>query len=243
MDVNQMSAIASVHPDAKKSPDHHDHNDRDGAKDDQNPNQSGSWRELDAVDVDASLMNGISADAQDIIDSLNKSIEPLRTELELAKHREAHFCDLAAQHSFLDIPCRREFLRELTHVLTHIHDLSVPPSVILLSLTGTEDVRLKAGRLGLDQVLREVTDTLSKYLNPTDLLGSLGGVDFGIILMSGGVENTDNLAKSLSGSITNHQFGWAGQYYELGVKTGWSKLQAEHSAEAILDTADRSLRA
>ncbi len=242
MDVNQTSAIASVYPDAKKSPQHRDQDDQGADKDDHPPNQSGSWREVDAVDVDASLLTGMSTEAQGMIDSLNRCIEPLRTELELAKHREAHFCDLAAQHSILDIPCRREFVRELSHVLTHISHQAPPPSMIMLHVTGTEDVRMKVGRRGLDQILRDVSDVLTNSLQPTDVLGSLGGSDFGIILLSGDEQSAGTAQANLRSEIRGHTFTWGGQLFDLDVLSGASRLIAGESSDAVLDAADREIQ-
>jgi diguanylate cyclase (GGDEF)-like protein len=187
-------------------------------------------------------MSGMTAEAQAMIDSLNRQIEPLRAELELARHREAHFCELAARHSFLDIPCRREFLREMNHVLTHIDHLTVPPSVIMLHVSGTENVRLSVGRLGLDQILRDVTDTFTKILQPTDILGSLGGSDFGVILLSGDETSSAETAEKLKDAIRTRNFIWASRTFTLDVTYGMATLTAGESAEAVLDTADREIR-
>ncbi len=242
MDVNQASSIVSVHQDAKKSPQHRDPEDQGAGKDDQPGNESGSWRELEAAEVDANLIGGMTPEAQAIIDTLNHRIEPLRAELELAKGREAHFRELAARHSFLNIPCRREFIRELTHVLTHIDHLSAPPTMIALHIVGTEEVRMKAGRAALDHVLSDVANIFQNLLQPADILGNLGGNDFGIILLSESGDSAPAFAARLKEAVRAYVFTWAEQQFELDVLSGNRLLRAEISAEAALDAADQDLR-
>ena len=242
MDVNQASSIASVHQDAKKSPQQRDPEEKDDGKDDPHENKSGSWREASAVEVDVSLIEGVTPEVQGIIDSLNRRIEPLRAELELAKGREAHFCELASRHSFLDVPCRREFMRELTHILTHIDHLTAPPAVIVMHLVGTEAVRTKAGRLALDRVLDEVSNIFTSLLQPADILGNLGGSDFGIILLSADETSASGVANRLRNGVSSHKFIWAGQTFHLDMVSGTCLLKMGISAEAALDIADQDLR-
>jgi len=242
MDVNQAMSIASVHQDAKKSPQHRDPEERDGGKDGSLPNESGSWRDDDAVEVDVSLIEGVTPEVQGIIDSLNRRIEPLRAELELAKGREAHFCELAARHSFLDIPCRREFMRELTHILTHIDHLTVPPTVIVMHLVGTEAVRMKAGRAALDRMLGEVCGIFSGLLQPADILGSLGGNDFAVIVLSADETSASSVASRLRRGISSYKFNWGRQTFHLDMVSGTRLLSVGTDAEAALDAADQDLR-
>jgi len=242
MDVNQATSIASVHQDAKKTPQQRDPEEQGGGKDDQNQSTSGSWRDADAVEVDVSLIEGVTPEVQAIIDSLNQRIEPLRAELELAKGREAHFCELASRHSFLDIPCRREFMRELTHLLTHIDHLTMPPAVIVMHLVGIDAVRTKAGRLALDHVLEEVSDLFSSLLQPADVLGNLGGSDFGVILLSADETSASSVANRLRNGVSSHKFVWAGQTFHLDMVSGIRHLTMGTSAEATLDAADQDLR-
>jgi len=242
MDVNQATSIASVHQDAKKTPQQRDPEEQDGGKDEQNQSASGSWREADAVEVDVSLIEGVTPEVQAIIDSLNRRIEPLRAELELAKGREAYFCELASRHSFLDVPCRREFMRELTHILTHTDHLTVPPAVIVMHLVGAEAVRTKAGRLALDHVLGEVVNIFTSLLQPADILGNLGGSDFGIILLSADETSASGVANRLRNGVSSHKFLWAGQTFHLDMVSGIRQLTMGTSVDAILDAADQDLR-
>ena len=240
MDVNQAMSIASVHQDAKKSPQHRDPEEQGSGKSDQNQGESGSWREDNAVD--ASLIEGVTPEVQRIIDSLNQRIEPLRAELELAKGREAHFRELASHHSFLDVPCRREFMRELTHILTHIDHLTVPPAVIVMHLVGADMVRTKAGRLALDHVLGEVSGIFTHLLQPADILGNLGGNDFGVILLSVDEKSASGVANKLRNAISSHTFTWTDQTFHLDMVSGSCLLSAGTSADAALDAADQDLR-
>ena len=74
--------------------------------------------------------------SQQALEGLASQIDPLRAEVELARVREAHFKEISEQHSFLPLAGRREFLRELTHILSHMAGLNAPVLIVLHLVNG-----------------------------------------------------------------------------------------------------------
>jgi len=144
------------------------------------------WEGTEAFAVDGLLAGVLTPEVQQAFDSLARQIEPLRAEVERAKGREAHFKELAEKHSFLPVPGRWEFSRELTHVLSNSEHLTPPPSLVVLHLVNADDIRRRFGRRALDAALIHVCAVIDANLHPTDVAGSLGGNDFGLILLVGG---------------------------------------------------------
>jgi len=243
MDVNQTSAITALNQDAKKSPQQREPKDQETTDDEQSPGDSGSWRELDAVEMDGGFFDAVTPEIQNVIDELNMRIEPLRAELERTKAREQQFRELAEHHVFLDVPCRREFLREINHVLKHRGQLSAPPAIIIMHVASADSVRMKAGRHALDRLLAEVVAMISEILHPTDVLGSLGGNDFGAVVFSGNGDAVGRTAAEIRDAVARQGFVWMGQKMEIRLEVGLHVLDGDADADDWIKAADSDLRA
>jgi len=242
MDVNQTSAITALNQDAKKSPQQRDPKEQPAQEEEQPSGDSGSWRELDAVDMDGGFFDAVTPEIQSVINELNMQIEPLRAELERSKAREQQYRELAEHHVFLDIPCRREFLREINHVMKHASQLSTPPAVIVFHVTNADSVRMKAGRDALDRLLAEVVAGISEILQPTDVLGSLGGNDFGTIVLGGDGDTVGRMAAEIRDAIARQGFEWEGQRFEITLEVGLHVLDGDVDAGSWIRAADSDLR-
>lgn len=108
------------------------------------------------------------------------------------------------------MPGRREFFRELTHVLAHMEGLTTP-SLIVLHLVNADDIRRRLGRNALDGVLIHVSSVIDTILEPTDVAGSLGGNDFGLIQLVSDLTLAQNKGKDLVQAIAAAPFQWQGK--------------------------------
>ncbi|MBO6521509.1 MAG: GGDEF domain-containing protein [Rhodospirillales bacterium] len=235
MDVNRAQGIAPVQNQSGSNAgrEHHEEHQHEGAEDERP-------REQDAFEV-----NGLAAEitpaAQKVLDSLAAEIEPLRRQLEMAHEREQNLREDLARHSFLPVPGRREFVRELNHVLNHLGDLAAMPSIALLHVANAEDVRRRYGRDALDRYLVHVANGISRTLQPTDVLGSLGGSDFAVILLGAGAQMARERAAGIVNSVAAHPFNEAGETISPKISTGVAELSVGSSSEASIRTADRDL--
>jgi len=242
MDVNQASTIASIHQDPKKQHNKRDPHDHANHEPEPVSQESGSWRERAAFELDSDLIDGVSAEAQKIINSLSGQIEPLRAALELANGREAHLRELAARHVVLDIPNRREFMRELTHMLTHLDDVTEPPALMVLHLVGTDRIRQQVGRFALDRALADVVSIWTGVLQPADILGSLCGSDFGVLLLSEPASKSAETLVRLRDAVSTQSFCLDSHTMALNVIGGSCRLRPGMTAQVALESADREIR-
>lgn len=192
----------------------------------------------DAFEIDG-LAAEITPSAQLVLDQLAAEIEPLRRQLELSQEREQNLREDLALHSFLPVPGRREFIRELNHVLNHLGDLTAMPSLALLHVANADEVRRRYGRGALDRLLIHVAEAISRNLQPTDILGNLGGNDFAVILLGAGAqlarERVAGMVETLARMPLNEQ-GVAITPVLLGSS---AELTAGATAEASIRNADR----
>ncbi|MDA0306878.1 MAG: diguanylate cyclase, partial [Proteobacteria bacterium] len=183
------------------------------------------WAGAEAFAVKGLLAGALSPETQKAFEGLARQLEPLRAELVRAKGREEHFRELAENHSFLPVPGRREFLRELTHVISHMEDFSPAPSLILLHITNADEIRRHAGRKALDEALIHVCTVIDQVIDPTDVVGSLGGNDLGVIQLVGGPDMTRIKAHTLTEAVLAKPFACLGRQIKLEVASGNTALE------------------
>lgn len=245
MDVNRADAVTPVGtgggPKQERKRDSEDEKQDKGGKTEQAPPAQSPWAGSEAFAVDGVLAAGMTPEIQKIIDGLARQIEPLRAEVERARGREAHFKELAEKHAFLPVPGRREFLRELAHVLNNMQHLTPPPNLVVLHIANADELRRRDGRQALDGLLNHVCRVLDGMLHPTDVVGSLGGNDFGVILLVGNADRARSKAREMEAAIRNTPFTGAGGAFAMEAVAGVATLAAASTADAALAAADRDL--
>ena len=238
MDVNKTHAItplASGGPKKEKSRDPGEEKQDQGEETADSP-----WEGTEAFAVGGLLADDLPPQIQKAIEDLTLQIEPLRAEVELARGREAHFRELSEKHSFLPVPGRREFFREMTHILSHMQG-PTPPGLIVLHLGNADEIRRKHGREALDAMLTHVCDVIGKTLQPTDVVGSLGGNDLGIAVLVSDQEQIRRKAQNLIDAIAAQPFLWQGHGVSLEVVAGVATLENLETPETALSAADADL--
>ena len=228
MDVNKTDAVAPIGSGSPKKEEKRGTDEEQREKNhDTEAEASGTspWEGTEAFAVDGLLAGVLTPEVQQAFDSLARQIEPLRAEVERAKGREAHFKELAEKHSFLPVPGRWEFSRELTHVLSNSEHLTPPPSLVVLHLVNADDIRRRFGRRALDAALIHVCAVIDANLHPTDVAGSLGGNDFGLILLVGNNELAQIKTQSLIDAVKAQPFPWQEETLTLEMVAGVATLE------------------
>ena len=207
--------------------------------------EEGGPEDVDDVLVDAFEIDGLMAEitpsAQRVLDNLAAEIEPLRRQLVMAKEREQNLREGLALHAFLPIPGRREFLRELNHVLNHLNDLSMMPCVALVHIANADEVRRARGRDALDRLLVHASNIMSNALQPTDVLGNLGGSDFALILLGADLNMARPRMAEILGKLRAVPLHDSGGSITIDANVGITVLSPGSSAEASINAADQDI--
>jgi diguanylate cyclase (GGDEF)-like protein len=80
------------------------------------------------------------------------------------------------------LPNRRGWYDHLASVLDRARRTGAPVSIIALDVNGLKRVNDQSGHAAGDRLLREVTSRWSAALRESDVLGRLGGDEFGVVL-------------------------------------------------------------
>ena len=115
---------------------------------------------------------------------------------------------------------RREFERQLGILLTLAPAVRTRHALLYLDLDQLNIVNDSGGHAAGDQLIRQASGLLRHRLRDGDLLGRLGGDEFGIIVKNCDTEDAVRVAESLRKTILESRFVWEGKSYSTGVSIG-----------------------
>lgn len=167
----------------------------------------------------------------------------VRHELDLSRDREAHLQTLADAHPLLPVLNRRALMRELNVVLQRAANAGTENTFVCMSLTNGAEIRGRYGLAAVSAVMTEITRTLAAGLRASDVLCSLGGYDFGIILTLADGSAAARKADRLVAALGDRPTIWADVVLETKMAWGLRVMTPDDIAETLVDDADRSLRA
>jgi len=200
------------------------------------------WSADEAVSLAGALAGSLSLESQKILKIFAAEMQPLRTEIDRLTACEINYREIARNHTFLQIPNRREFLRELEQAIDDVGSLKPQPEILIFHIANAGDFRRQQGRFAADAMLSHFAEALASHVHPNDIIGSIGGDDFGVILTTGEAEMLSYRANEMRAKLRDACFIWQGLEYRLDVFVGWSELQKNCSPENACELADRSLR-
>ena len=130
----------------------------------------------------------------------------------------------AAHDSLTDLLNRDAFDVELSnHVYGSIHN-NQHHVLCYLDLDRFKLVNDTAGHSAGDQCLIQTTSLIQSCIRADDVLGRLGGDEFGLILQNCNQESALKICNNISKAIAEMEFSWEGCTYNLGVSIGINPL-------------------
>ncbi|MBA4228187.1 MAG: sensor domain-containing diguanylate cyclase [Hyphomonas sp.] len=150
--------------------------------------------------------------------------------------------DLAVTDPLTKALNRRAFFRfaerEVQRAQRHNH----PLSVLMFDIDHFKRVNDVHGHAVGDEVILRLSRLVADTIRDTDLLGRLGGEEFGLILPETGIEAALLLANRLREAARGLSFKSAEGSFNVSISMGVSQLEsAESDISASLDRADKAL--
>jgi diguanylate cyclase (GGDEF)-like protein len=180
---------------------------------------------------------------RDAIMKLMGEVDSLRRELEKTKARLEEVERTADQDHLLPLLNRRAFVRELTRYIAYSDRYGTPASLVYFDLDGFKAVNDTHGHAGGDAVLAHFADTLRANVRDSDIVGRLGGDEFGVILSHATQEMAYKKADSLAAKLKSSPAQWRGQSIPMTFSYGAFELKAGESAETAMARADEAMYA
>lgn len=183
----------------------------------------------------------IPAEARDAILRLLKEIELLRSEIEANNARIAELEDLADRDPLTPVVNRRAFTRELDRAKAYGDRYGSGASLIYLDLDGMKEINDRHGHHMGDKALVAVAETLVANVRSSDLVGRLGGDEFGIMLARADQAAAQEKARQLMTLVDGIELKSGSETIPVSVSYGIVELKSQANAETALAAADRAM--
>ena len=136
----------------------------------------------------------------------------LRDELAKARGRIASLERLADEDPLTSVANRRAFVRQLTRMIAFTHRYGVPASVVYFDLNNMKHINDEHGHPTGDAALRHMATVLRGNIRSSDIVGRLGGDEFGVIL----AQTDEEQAHGIPRRVRPRSAGGAGLVYASG---------------------------
>jgi diguanylate cyclase (GGDEF)-like protein len=169
------------------------------------------------------------------------TIRRLRTELAAARKHIAELQASANTDFLLDIPNRRGFERELGRAVAYIKRYQASAALIVVDVDRLKPINDAFGHAAGDEVLKAIAAVLTRQVRASDVVGRLGGDEFGLLLWN--LSETDMRVKTaaLEQAIDGLNFVFGGQRVTAGASAGVAILDIHAEAGRALEEADRAM--
>lgn len=178
---------------------------------------------------------------REAVTSLLQEVDRLTRDLSEMKHRVSELETFADQDELLPVLNRRAFVRELSRLQSFGERYDLKASLLYLDLNKFKSVNDTHGHAAGDKVLNAFVVALKKNLRDSDLIGRLGGDEFGIVLPNATLKDARLKAGSLAQAIENMKVPYEGKVLKVTVAVGACVLTNEVGIEDALATADRDM--
>lgn len=147
------------------------------------------------------------------VDNLRRSVDGMSKRLAAAER-------LADEDSLLPIYNRRAFVRELTRVQASVERYSSDACLVYIDLDGFKSINDTYGHSAGDHVLHEYSHRLLASVRDSDIVGRLGGDEFGLILSHTNQDAAVVLATRLPQELKDNPISWNGVHLNLSMSYG-----------------------
>jgi diguanylate cyclase (GGDEF)-like protein len=171
------------------------------------------------------------------------AIRRLRRQLAEASAKIERLQAHADTDFLLEVLNRRGFARELCRAMAYIGRYTATGALIVLDVDRLKPINDAFGHAAGDEVLKAVVGVLQQHVRASDVIGRLGGDEFGLLLWN--LTEADALAKALQleVAIDALKFAFEDRMISAGASAGVAMLGPNDNADQALEHADRAMYA
>jgi diguanylate cyclase (GGDEF)-like protein len=189
------------------------------------------------------LLHRLGLTRSDVSGAGLKAVERLVAERDALAERLAAAEQLADHDVLTPAFNRRAFIRELHRTLAQAERYKTPAAVLYIDLDGFKALNDGYGHAAGDAVLSHVGRLLIDSVRETDIVGRLGGDEFGVILNHASADEARAKAVTLNERITTGVMTYAGVVHRIGASIGVHPIVAIEDPETAIARADEAMYA
>ena len=166
----------------------------------------------------------------------------VKQDITARKRMEGELRQLASTDPLTGIANRRRFLEAVSAELQRIRRYGNGGSLMMLDLDHFKRVNDNLGHAAGDEVLKHFTRLIQRHLRTTDLLGRLGGEEFGVLLTETPLTGAREFAERLRRHVETEPAATARGPVTVTVSIGLTLLAASDAVpDDVLARADEAL--
>lgn len=192
--------------------------------------------ELAGIDESA-----LSPEARETLRRVLAENEAMHREIADSRARIAQLERLADEDALTPIANRRAFVRELSRMIAFTRRYGPPSSVVYFDVNGLKQINDTHGHPAGDAALRHVADILQQNVRSSDLVGRLGGDEFGVILAQTNQEQATAKAVSLAQEISKTTLRWGKFKIPVSAAYGVYSFSGSDDAQVAIEAADKAM--
>ncbi len=173
--------------------------------------------------------------------ALMREVEALRREVARSNARLSDMEKLADQDSLVPMYNRRAFVREMSRMMAYATRYRSPTSLLFFDVNGLKAINDTHGHTAGDRALMGVATALIDQVRTSDVVGRLGGDEFGVLLAHADEAQARKKADQLGSVITARPLKWEGKSIEVGVAYGVYTFKPGEDAVTALAAADKAM--
>jgi diguanylate cyclase (GGDEF)-like protein len=180
---------------------------------------------------------------RDAIMGLMSEVDSLRQQLQQTRTRLGEMEQVADRDQLLPVLNRRAFVRELTRHIAYTVRYGTPASLLYFDLDGFKLINDSHGHAAGDAVLEHFAQALTANVRDSDIVGRLGGDEFGVILSHANHGQAQTKATALADSLRQTPASWQAHKIPVAFSYGAFELTAGDSADLAIARADEAMYA
>lgn len=172
---------------------------------------------------------------------LMEEVSRLNQELEQKNKRIDYLEKLADEDPLGPILNRRAFIRELSRSIDFANRYDQPSSLIFIDVNNMKGINDTYGHAAGDAALATIVKIILEHTRSTDIVGRLGGDEFGLILRQAPKDIVDQKINFFSAQIKETGLHYQDKIIPLGAAFGGFTFTGTESIEQILTEADSKM--
>lgn len=172
---------------------------------------------------------------------LVEEVVDLRQTLGATQARLEELERLADEDTLAPVLNRRAFLRHLDRTISYVARYGAEASLLYFDLNGLKRINDEFGHAAGDKALLHVAETLLGNTRNSDLVGRLGGDEFGVVLARAGLSVAEAKALRLAAAVAERAVSHEQRTIVVEVACGAHQLDPDEDPLAALAAADRAM--
>jgi diguanylate cyclase (GGDEF)-like protein len=194
-----------------------------------------------ALDIPGISEDALSPELREAVARLAAERDRLRDELGKARGRIAALERLADEDSLAPVANRRAFVRQLTRIIAFTQRYGVPASIVYFDANNMKQINDAYGHPAGDAALRHIAMVLRDNIRSSDVVGRLGGDEFGVILAQTDEVQAHSKAAALAEAIAKTPLRWDDVSLPVSAAYGVHTFSRTDDAQRAIEAADRAM--